>query len=194
MTPRLQATTTMCRGVGPPEIPSRHDDSAFRIKKADCFAHRCMLPVAPTPLVGRERELALALALLRRSEVRLLTLTGPGGIGKTRLALAVAAAAAEASFAAGVCFVPLAAVPDADLVAPAVARAAGLVDAGDIPAQDRLVAALRQSATLLVLDNFEHVAAAAPLVGHLLAACPGLKVLATSRTLLRVDGEHTLPV
>ncbi|MDQ2654655.1 MAG: protein kinase, partial [Chloroflexota bacterium] len=152
-----------------------------------------MLPIALSPLVGRERELALALALLRRPEVRLLTLTGPGGIGKTRLALDVAAVAA-ADFAAGVCFAPLAAVPDADLVAPSVARAAGLVDAGDIPAQDKLVAALRQSETLLVLDNFEHVAAAAQLVGYLLAACPGLKVLATSRTLLRVDGEHTLPV
>ena len=104
-----------------------------------CFS---MLPVTLTPLVGRESERELALALLRRPEVRLLTLTGPGGIGKTRLALAVAAAAA-ADFAAGVCFVPLAAVPDAGLVAPAVARSAGLVDAGDIPAQDKLVAALR---------------------------------------------------
>ena len=152
-----------------------------------------MLPVSLTPLVGREREVALALALLRRPEVRLLTLTGPGGIGKTRLALDLAVIAA-ADFASGVCFVPLAAVPDADLVAPSVARSVGLVDAGDIPARDRLVAALRQSQMLLVLDNFEHVAAAAQLVGHLLAACQGLKVLATSRTLLRVDGEHTLPV
>lgn len=152
-----------------------------------------MLPVALSPLVGRERELALALALLRRPEVRLLTLTGPGGIGKTRLAMSVAAVAG-ADFAAGVCFVPLAAVPDADLVAPLVARAAGLADTGDIPAQERLAAALRQSATLLILDNFEHVAAAALLVSNLLAACPGLKVLATSRTLLRVEGEHTVPV
>jgi predicted ATPase len=150
-------------------------------------------PVALTPLIGRERELALAVALLGRPEVRLLTLTGPGGIGKSRLSLAVAAEIGS-DFADGFRFVALAAVPDAELVTTTVARAAGLLDAGDVPVRSTLVAALRHAETLFVLDNFEHVVAAAPVVNDLLTACPRLKILVTSRVLLRVDGEHALPV
>ena len=150
-------------------------------------------PVLLTPLIGRERELALALALVRRPDVRLLTLTGAGGIGKTTLALALATEIG-ADFAGGVCFASLAALTHADLVAPTIARAAGVVETGDTPVLEPLAAALCRTETLLVLDNFEHVLAAAPFVSDLLARCPRLKVLVTSRALLRVVGEHALPV
>jgi predicted ATPase/class 3 adenylate cyclase len=151
------------------------------------------LPAQPTPLVGRERELGEVRNLLRGEGVRLLTLTGPGGIGKTRLGLQVAAELLD-EFEDGVFFVALAPITDPALVASAIAEPLGVVEAGNQPLEEGLKGYLRGKELLLLLDNFEQVLVAVPLLGRLLSECPKLKVLATSRSVLRVYGEQEYPV
>jgi len=147
------------------------------------------LPVPATALVGRDVELAELSALLAAPGTRLVTLTGPPGVGKTRLAVAAAAAVAD-RFADGVVFVDLTAVRDPALVPSAVAAALGSRTA----AADGLARALTDRELLLVLDNVEHVLAAAPALAVPLAACPALRLLATSRERLDVAAEQELPV
>ena len=151
-----------------------------------------LVPVPATPLLGREQEAAAVEELVVREGVRLVTLTGPGGVGKSRLAVE-AARRLGPGFADGVRFVELASVSAADLVAAAVAAGLGLTtSAGQLIAD--LQCYLRARRLLLVLDNFEQVVGAAPLLAELLAAAPGLVVLVTSRVVLRLRGEHEFPV
>ena len=153
------------------------------------LAVRSSLPVPLTSLVGREREIESAVAILR-GQNRLLTLTGPGGVGKTRLAAAVATEVAP-EFADGVSYVALASITDPGLVAQAIASVLGVREAGGEAIEDRLLSALRERHLLLVLDNFEQVVEAAPLLSTLLAASPLLQVLVTSRIRLRLTGERS---
>ncbi|MDQ2787375.1 MAG: TIR domain-containing protein [Chloroflexota bacterium] len=184
----LPSVLTVLRRMGiaaPPPLPDgAAPTSSFTLPQ---------IPIPPTPLIGREQEVADIVSLLREPGVRLVTLTGPGGTGKTRLSLAVAAVFAD-TFANGVAFAPRAALTDPDLVLPAIAAALGVKPgAGESPTE-AVQAAMRDRRLLLVLDNVEQVVAAAPEVANLLALCPGIILLVTSRAALHVRGEHEFPV
>ena len=163
-----------------------------RVAASGPAARSNALPVPPTRLLGRARELATIKASLEDPEVRLLTLTGPGGIGKTRLALE-AAAQVPALFADGVFFASLGELSDASLVAPELAKAIGVVETGP-ELLKLLTSRLSGLHALVVLDTFEHLTPAAPLVYSLLLNCPQSTFLVTSRSALRLRGEHEFPV
>jgi len=149
------------------------------------------LPTQLTTFVGRDKELGEAVALL--GGTRLLSLTGPGGTGKTRLSLQVAAAAAD-DFTDGIWFVALEPVRDQALVAPTIARVLGVADNRNRPAIDTLADHIGDQRMLLVLDNFEQVVAAAPVITDLLRRCANLVALVTTRIALRVSGEQEYAV
>lgn len=151
---------------------------------------------APTklkPLIGREEELAALSALLLNPQVQLVTLLGAGGIGKTYLGLHVMTKMRE-QFADGACFVRLAALSDPELVLPAISRELGIKEVGEHTLAGQLQVALRNKHLLLFLDNFEQLLDAAPQLSPLLAECPHLRILVTSRARLHVQGEHAFPL
>ena len=146
-----------------------------------------------TSLIGREQEIVEVSKLLETPEVRLVTLTGPGGIGKTRLAIAVGEQLDD-RYPQGTVFVPLASIAQAELVLPRIATAVSATIEGARPPLDVLVEHFAETPTLLVLDNLEQVVGVAPDLDQLLARCPGLEILATSRTVLRLRAEREYPV
>jgi transcriptional regulator with XRE-family HTH domain len=154
-----------------------------------------VLPMPPTRLIGREREAAALLALIREPvrAGRLVTLLGPGGVGKTRLALAIAEAM-RGAFPDGVWFMPLAPLQRPELVLPSIAQVLGVRQSGRRPLLETLIRALRDRRLLLVLDNLEHLLAAAPALVELLAACRDVTLLVTSSAPLHVSGEYRLDV
>lgn len=176
------------------------DLAAIRERLSDLQAKRhkvlaSNLPAAGTALVGRTKERAALKELLSKTEVRLVTVTGPGGIGKSRLAIEAARESAEC-FAGGVSFVPLATVSDPSLVILAIAQTLGIHESAGTPATDALKEYLRDSTepTLLVVDNFEQLMAAAPTLSELLVLAPSLKLLVTSRAPLHISNEREFPV
>jgi predicted ATPase len=176
------------------------DLSAVRDRLADAAApahepRPSNLTLQRTAFIGREREEAALRLLLTRQDVRLITLTGPGGIGKTRLALQIAEGIAN-HFPGGVCLVPLSSVSDPGLIASPIAQALGVRETGNQSSQESLKDYLGElaSPTLLLLDNFEHLLPAAPLVAQLLTSGPKLKVVVTSQAPLHIYGEHEFPV
>jgi predicted ATPase/class 3 adenylate cyclase len=155
--------------------------------------HHNNLPIQPTSLIGREQEVTEISDLLKQPEMRLLTLLGPGGIGKTRLAIAVAIQM-RSFFAGGTCFVGLAALNDPQLVVPTIARELGLKESGNRPLLEQVQAFIGEQQLLLVLDNFEQIVVAAPQLEELLADCPCLKILVTSRAVLHLSVEQAFPI
>jgi len=199
-TPHRDTVTMLAEALGLSPEESRALEATVRRRHGPqpasdqpATAMALTLPIVRAPLIGREREAAEIARVLSLEETRLLTLTGPGGVGKTHLAVHVAAGMVKL-FSGGVVFVALAPVDDAGLVQTTIAQALGLQESGERSLHESLTEYLRERRLLLVLDNFEHVTAATPLVANLLGACRHLKVLATSRARLGLRDEQEIVV
>ncbi len=169
----------------------RHDPSlAAPATRAPSAGH---LPVPATPFLGRARELSEVVALVWGAGGRLVTLTGAGGSGKTRLALRAAQVCAG-DYVGGAWFVGFADITDPELIAPVICQALGIVEQQDLTPSQRLEGYLRDRELLLVLDNLEQLTAGVGVLGELLAACPGVRMLVTSREPLHLAGEQQYEV
>ncbi|MGD0471783.1 MAG: tetratricopeptide repeat protein [Candidatus Velthaea sp.] len=188
-----EVTQGAARSVALPEA-DLPDSRGRRNGAARLGARLVDLPTPRTSLIGRDKEVESAAELLRNQNIQLLSLTGPGGAGKTRLAIAVAATIAS-EFTGGVKFVGLASITDPELVATALAKSLDIQQVANRTGPQLISDYFEGSGPFLfVLDNFEHVLAAATLVAETLTTCPSLKVLVTSRACLRIYGEQEFPV
>lgn len=188
-----QASAIPAQPLPPVVLPAQSTITTPKPQTTISAPPSARLPTFLTALIGRAAEIETGNALLRDPAVRLVTLSGPPGTGKTRLGLAIAVAV-QPFFRNGVYFAPLAALRDPALVAENLLDLLGVTTHSPAAAIDTLVGFLRDKELLLVLDNFEQLIAGAQLVVDLLQRAPGLKLLVTSRTLLKVYGEHEFPV
>jgi len=161
------------------------------LEEDDLEAFPANMPAQINSFIGREQEIDQAIEMLQHA--RLLTLTGTGGTGKTRFSLQLASQL-QSTYKHGICFVPLAPLAEAELVGPTIAKTLGVREMEGTSLEDRLLEFLGDKEGLLVLDNFEHVVEAGPLVPSLLKASQGLQILVTSRVPLHVQGEHEFPI
>lgn len=189
---RLLELAALARGERPPAAVNVTRQVRTVIRE-EVLENDSRLPAPPTTLIGREREIALIGKRLLDAPGRLLTLVGPPGVGKTRLGLAVAAQL-QNLFADGAHFIALAAINDAELLASVLLTGLGLTESSPKLPRLRLVEFLRRKELLLVLDNFEHVTQAAPLLAELLEQCGGLRLLVTSREPLHLRAEQRFKV
>ncbi len=188
--PSRQIAELLAQALGiPPDRRSAFLDFARCDRPVFVFQAPTNLPAPPTPLIGRDQDVAVVRQRLLREDTRLITLIGPPGIGKTRLGLQVARDVRD-QFDDGVFFVALAAITDPELVAPAIAQTLGLKESAGRSPLDQLVHHLCDKGLLLLLDNFEQVIPATPVVTQLLSTCALLKIIITSRSALRIRAER----